>query len=214
MESSHPDAPRPLRLNEVAPDFQARTTQGDLALSDYRGQWLLLFSHPADFTPVCTSEFMAFAKAKAAFDALNCALLALSIDGLYSHLAWIRDIKERWGVTINFPIVEDPSMAIAQGYGMIAPGAADSATARVSYVIDPDGVVRAMSWYPMNVGRSIAELLRLVESLQVSDREVAATPEGWQSGDALLELVETSAATVADIVPGENEAWYFRWRSL
>ncbi len=178
--SRAPSTLPPLRLNEPAPDFQARTTCGDVSLKDYRGRWLLLFSHPADFTPVCTSEFMAFAKAQDRFEALDCALLALSVDGLYSHLAWLRDIQEKLGTRIGFPIIEDPSMAIAQGYGMIATGASDSSTVRVTYVIDPEGLVRAMSWYPMNVGRSIDELLRLVAALQTADREHASTPEGWQ----------------------------------
>ncbi|SFW29785.1 peroxiredoxin (alkyl hydroperoxide reductase subunit C) [Luteibacter sp. UNCMF366Tsu5.1] len=204
--------PRPLRLNEHAPDFRARTTQGDVSLSDYRGRWLVLFSHPADFTPVCTSEFMAFAQAAAEFAALDCALLALSIDGLYAHLAWIRDINERWGVAIDFPIIEDPSMAIAQGYGMLAPDAADSATARITYVIDPEGVIRAMNWYPMEVGRSVPELLRLVAALQTSDRHAVATPEGWRPGSPVLERVETDASKASAIQPRDGESWYFRWR--
>lgn len=207
-----PSITHPVRLHEHAPDFRARTTQGELALSDYRGRWLMLFSHPADFTPVCTSEFMAFAKAQPAFEQLDCALLALSVDGLYSHLAWIRDIRERWGVTIGFPIIEDPSMAIALGYGMLSPDAADTATARMTYVIDPDGIVRAMIGYPVEVGRSVSELLRLVESLQMASRHGVATPEGWQPGTPVLQRVPTDAESAAAIAPGEGEAWYFRFR--
>lgn len=202
----------PLRQNDRAPEFRARTTRGDIALSDYRGRWLLLFSHPADFTPVCTSEFIAFARAKPRFDALGCELLALSVDGLYSHLAWIRDIHERFGVAIDFPIIEDPSMVIARGYGMVAADASDSSTARVSYVIDPEGVIRAMSWYPMNVGRSVDELLRLVAALQASDRHAASTPEGWQPEQPLLEPVALDAREALALQPREDEAWYYRWR--
>jgi peroxiredoxin (alkyl hydroperoxide reductase subunit C) len=205
-------SPPPLRQNERAPEFRARSTQGDIALSDYRGRWLLFFSHPADFTPVCTSEFIAFAQARPRFEALGCALLALSVDGLYSHLAWIRDIHERFGVTIDFPILEDPSMAIAQGYGMLAADAADSSTARVTYVIDPDGIIRAMTWYPMSVGRSVDELLRLVARLQARDRQGASTPEGWQPGERMLEPVAVDASTALDIEPAADETWYYRWR--
>lgn len=205
---SHP----PLRINEPAPGFKARTTMGEVALGDYRGRWLLLFSHPADFTPVCTSEFIAFAQAKQRFDALGCDLLALSVDGLFSHLAWIHDIHARFGVKIDFPIVEDPSMAIARGYGMVDAAAADSSTARATYVIDPEGIVRAMSWYPANIGRSIEELLRLVAALQTGDRERASTPEGWQPGERLLEPAPADAAAALACAPGEGESWYFRWR--
>ncbi|MED5611957.1 peroxiredoxin (alkyl hydroperoxide reductase subunit C) [Pseudomonas delhiensis] len=202
----------PLRQNDRAPEFRARTTRGDVALSDYRGRWLLLFSHPADFTPVCTSEFIAFARAKPRFDELGCELLALSVDGLYSHLAWIRDIHERFGVAIDFPIIEDPSMAIARGYGMVAPDAVDSSTTRVSYVIDPEGIIRALSWYPMNVGRSVEELLRLVAALQATDRHAASTPEGWQPGGALLEPVALDAHEALQVEPGPDETWYYRWK--
>ncbi|MFR0675922.1 peroxiredoxin [Enterobacterales bacterium AW_CKDN230030176-1A_HGKHYDSX7] len=202
----------PLRINEPAPDFQARTTVGDISLQAYRGRWLLLFSHPADFTPVCTSEFIAFAKAQKRFDDLNCGLLALSVDGLYSHLAWLRDIRDRFGVTVEFPIIEDPSMAIARGYGMLAADAADSSTTRVSYVIDPEGIIRAMSWYPMNVGRSVEELLRLVAALQTADRESASTPEGWQPGGRVLEPAALKSQEALTIEPGPEETWYFRWR--
>ncbi|KWR72979.1 peroxiredoxin [Pseudomonas sp. PI1] len=202
----------PLRQNDRAPEFRARTTRGDVALSDYRGRWLLLFSHPADFTPVCTSEFIAFARAKPRFDALGCELLALSVDGLYSHLAWIRDIHERFGVAIDFPIIEDPSMAIARGYGMVGPDAVDSSTTRVSYVIDPEGIIRALSWYPMNVGRSVEELLRLVAALQATDQYAASTPEGWQPGGALLEPVALDAHEALQVEPGPDETWYYRWK--
>ncbi|GBL56282.1 peroxiredoxin [Pseudomonas sp. R3.Fl] len=214
MEANACSAPSmpPLRQNDRAPEFRARTTRGDVALSDYRGRWLLLFSHPADFTPVCTSEFIAFARAKPRFDALGCELLALSVDGLYSHLAWIRDIHERFGVAIDFPIIEDPSMAIARGYGMVGPDAVDSSTTRVSYVIDPEGIIRALSWYPMNVGRSVEELLRLVAALQATDRHAASTPEGWQPGGALLEPVALDAHEALQVEPGPDETWYYRWK--
>ncbi|TAJ51094.1 MAG: peroxiredoxin [Brevundimonas sp.] len=202
---------RALRINDQAPDFTARTTQGEKRLSDYRGRWLVLFSHPADFTPVCTSEFVALARQADAFAAINCDLMALSVDSLYSHLAWLKDIYRRFGVKVPFPIIEDPSMAIGHAFGMVDTGSSDSATVRATFVIDPEGVVRAISWYPMNIGRSVDELLRLVTALQTSDREEASTPAGWTPGDALLEPAATTLdAAIAD---GDDDApWYYRER--
>ena len=158
---------RPLLIGSPAPRFSTRTTMGERSLDDYRGRWLVFFSHPADFTPVCTSEFVAFSKAYDRFQALGCDLLALSVDSLYSHIAWVRSIHERFGVTVPFPITEDPSMAIAAAYGMIHPDAADSSTVRATFVIDPDGLIRAMVWYPMSTGRSV-ELVKF--KLKLGDR--------------------------------------------
>jgi len=138
-------------LNEPAPTFHARTTQGERSLEDYRGRWLIFFAHPADFTPVCASEFIAFSKAYDRFQELGCDLLGLSVDSLFAHIAWIANIKERFGVEVPFPIVEDPSMAVARAYGMLHPGAHTSATVRATFVIDPEGMIRAIIWYPMNV---------------------------------------------------------------
>ena len=163
-----------LTINMPAPDFVARTTMGERRLSSYRGRWLVLFSHPADFTPVCTSEFIAFAGLQASFADIGCDLLALSVDSLYSHVAWVRSIRDRFGVGVNFPIAEDPSMAIAAAYGMIPPDAGDSSTVRASFVIDPDGIVRAITWYPMAVGRNVSEILRLVVALLIVATAVPA----------------------------------------
>lgn len=178
--------PSPPLLYDPAPEFTARTTMGERRLSDYRGRWLLLFSHPADFTPVCTSEFLAFAHAAGRFRDRGCELLALSVNSLFSHLAWLRSIRDHFGVIIPFPIVEDPSMAIAGAYGMIAPNAPDTVLVRAAFVIDPGGVIRAISWYPMTTGRSVAELLRVVTALQMSDAHDVATPEGWEPGGAVI----------------------------
>ena len=209
--AAYPPAMRALRINDTAPDFSARTTQGEKRLSDYRGRWLVLFSHPADFTPVCTSEFVALARQADVFAAIDCDLMALSVDSLYSHLAWLKDIYRRFGVKVPFPIIEDPSMAIGHAFGMVDAGSSDSATVRATFVIDPEGVVRAISWYPMNIGRSVDELLRLVTALQTSDREAASTPAGWTPGDALLEPAATTLdAAIAD---GDGDApWYYRER--
>lgn len=211
MHNQMPAQAHVLRVNDPAPNFAARTTLGPKQLADYRGGWLLLFSHPADFTPVCTSEFVGFARAEPQFAALGCALLGLSVDSLYSHLAWLRDIEARFGLTVPFPVIEDPSMEIARAYGMLDPAAASSATVRATFVIDPAGIVRAMSWYPMNIGRSVAELLRLVTALQTSDRAGASTPMGWHPGDPLL---EPGALTIAEARARDDGAlpWYMKER--
>ncbi|WP_455274511.1 peroxiredoxin [Rhizobium herbae] len=204
---SHSPSTAPPRMNDVAPGFTARSTAGTIALSGFRGRWLVFFSHPADFTPVCTSEFIAFARAQPDFDKLDCALLGLSVDSLYSHVAWLRDIHERFGVEIAFPVLEDPSMVISRAYGMLDNTAPSSATVRATYVIDPAGIIRAIVWYPMNVGRSVDELLRLVAAVQAAERENASTPEGWRPGQNLIEGLDLYPS--ADDIRG-GETWYFR----
>jgi len=200
------------RINEPAPAFEAETTHGIKRLSDYRGKWLVLFSHPADFTPVCTTEFMAFAKAHEEFQSLNTELLGLSIDSSYSHVAWVRNIKEKFGVEIPFPIIADLKMEVARAYGMIHPGAGDTSAVRATFIIDPDGVLRAMVYYPMSNGRSIPEFVRLVKALQTSDANEVATPEGWQPGDKVIvpppaSVKEAEARAANDDF--ECVDWYF-----
>jgi peroxiredoxin 2/4 len=177
---------RPLRIGDVAPDFRARTTAGERALSDFRGKWLIFFSHPADFTPVCTTEFVGLAKAADQFAAMGCELLGLSVDSLFSHFAWLLAIREAFGVTIGFPVIEDPGMAIGRAYGMIDEDAKDSAAIRSTYFIDPAGVIRAITTYPHNVGRSVDEMLRVVAALQRTAGDQVLTPEGWHPGDDVL----------------------------
>ena len=152
-------------LNEPAPNFKALTTDGERSLADYKGKWLILFSHPADFTPVCTTEFIGFAKAAGIFKTMNCELLGLSIDSVFSHLAWTQNIKEKFGVEIPFPIIEDIKMEVAGAYGMVHPGAADTQAVRATFFIDPNGVLRAMVYYPMSNGRSINEFVRLLQAM-------------------------------------------------
>ena len=205
-------AGNPLRLNDAAPDFRARTTLGQRSLSEYRGRWLIFFSHPADFTPVCTSEFIALARAADKFAAMNCELLALSIDSLYAHLAWLVDIRERFDVTVTFPVIEDPSLAIARAYGMLSDSATDSATVRATYFIDPQGVVRAMNWYPMTVGRSVEEMLRLLAALQATDAASASAPAGWQPGDILIDSAPVTASDAFGAASA-HDTWYYRKRS-
>jgi peroxiredoxin (alkyl hydroperoxide reductase subunit C) len=174
------------RLNEPAPDFQAKTTHGLRSLKDYRGKWLILFSHPADFTPVCTTEFIAFARNYERFKALDCDLLGLSIDSNFAHIAWVRSIEANFGVKVPFPVIEDLSMKVANAYGMIQPGASDTSAVRATFFIDPTGKLRAMVYYPMSNGRSIEEFLRLLEALQTSDAHGIATPEAWKPGDQVI----------------------------
>lgn len=204
------------RLNEPAPDFKANTTHGVKSLADYRGKWLVLFSHPADFTPVCTTEFIAFAKAAPKFAELNCELLGLSIDSLYSHLAWTLNIKEKFGQDIPFPIIDDIKMEVASAYGMVHPGAADTQAVRATFIIDPEGVLRAMVYYPMTNGRSIDEFIRLLEALQTSDEHNVATPEGWQPGDeVIVPAPQTSAAAEQRPEEGYNTVdWYYSTKTL
>ncbi len=203
-------------INEPAPEFDARTTHGQKSLGDYHGRWLILFSHPADFTPVCTTEFIAFAKAYDDFQKLGCDLLGLAVDSNYSHLAWVANIKEKFGVDIPFPIIEDVSMKVAHSYGMIQQGASDTSTVRATFVIDPEGVVRAMIYYPMTNGRSIKEMLRLLAALQTSDEHAVATPEGWQPGDSVIvPPPATVAEAEARMADGDKSIdWYFTTKEL
>src|SRR3981189_82224 len=206
---------RPLLIGSPAPRFSTRTPMGQRSLEDYRGRWLGFFSHPPAFPPGCTSQFIAFSKAYDRFQALGCDLLALSVDSLFSHIAWVRSIHERFGVTVPFPITEDPSMASAAPYGMIHPTPADSSTVRATFVIDPDGLVRAMVWYPMSTGRSVEELLRLVEALQTRDTEPVSMPEGWRHGDAVIEPAPITVDALSDLDPsGDTLDWYYRLRKL
>lgn len=209
-------APTLPRLAEPAPDFDAPTTHGPRSLADYRGKWLVLFSHPADFTPVCTTEFVAFARKADDFAALGCELLGLSIDSHYAHIAWVRNIKEKFGVEIPFPIIADLSMRVAHAYGMVQPGASDTAAVRATFVIDPQGMLRAMLYYPMSNGRSVEEIYRLVRSMQTSEAHKVATPEAWQPGDAVI-VPPPATAAAAEARSGEGYEtvdWYFSTRAL
>ncbi|MGM0692823.1 MAG: peroxiredoxin [Pseudomonadota bacterium] len=204
------------QLNRPAPDFTAKTTHGEKSLSDYKGRWLVLFAHPADFTPVCTTEFSAFATRADQFKALDTELLGLSIDSVHAHIAWTRSIKENFGIEIPFPIIADLSMQVANAYGMIQPGASDTAAVRATFVIDPEGILRAMVYYPMSNGRSVDEILRLVKALQTSDANGVATPENWQPGD---QVIVPPPATDAEAEARKDQGydyvdWYFCKKDL
>lgn len=204
------------RLNEKAPDFKAMTTHGEKSLADYKGKYLVLFSHPADFTPVCTTEFIAFAERHQDFQTLNTEVLGLSIDSIFSHLAWVNTIKEKFGVEIPFPIIDDLSMKVAHAYGMIHPGASDTSAVRAVFVIDDQSILRAMIYYPLSNGRSIDEILRLVEALQTSDTHKIATPEGWKKGDKVIVPPPKTAADLEARLKEDYECtdWFFCKKSL
>ena len=197
-----------LKIGDLAPNFRARTTQGERSLEDYRGRWLVFFSHPADFTPVCTSEFVALARAQEEFDRLDCALLGLSVDSLYAHVAWIQTIQKSFDVKINFPIVEDPSMAVGQAYGMIDDDSSDSSAMRASYFIDPEGVIRAITWYPLSVGRSVDEIIRILTALRKTASGKVFTPEGWRPGKDVLAPPEQTLPTA--FLPSASHDWFYK----
>lgn len=206
--AAHAKAPS-AHIDEIAPEFEARSTQGLVRMSDYRGRWLVFFSHPADFTPVCTSEFLAFQKAEPRFSTLGADLLGLSVDSLYAHIAWIKDIEARFQTRISFPIIEDISMSVAKAYGMIHDGSATTAAVRSVYFIDPEGYIRAMIHYPMNVGRSVEEVLRVLSALQESDTCQIATPEGWMPGDETVLPPPLDQAEADERAGMNGGAWYY-----
>jgi len=173
-------------IGQDAPEFEAVTTHGPIKLSDYRGKWVVLFSHPADFTPVCTTEFIAFTGIADELAGLNVQLIGLSIDSVHSHLAWVRNVKEKMGVEIPFPIIADLDMKVAKRYGMIHPGQSNTAAIRTVFFIDDKGKMRAMLYYPMSNGRYMPEIIRLVKALQTSDMHGVATPANWQPGDKVV----------------------------
>ena len=205
-------APSLPRINDAAPQFTAPSTHGELKLSDYKGKWVVLFSHPADFTPVCSTEFLAFARAQPQFAELNTQLIGLSIDSVYSHIAWVRNLEANFKVAINFPLIADLSTHVAQQYGLIHPGASTTATVRAVFVIDPEQVVKAIIYYPLTTGRSVAEIKRLVVALQANAEKKLATPEGWQPGDQFIvpaPLTTKAAAERAASTDHEVVDWFF-----
>ena len=186
IEQKTVETPRLPRIGESAPAFEAETTLGTIRLEDFKGTWLILFSHPADFTPVCTTEFVAFAEIQEELQELGVELMGLSIDSGYSHIAWVRNIEEKFGVKISFPVIADLDRKVATLYGMIMPGESKTETSRCVFIIDPSGTLRAMIYYPLTTGRSMQEILRLIKALQTSDEHKVATPANWQPGDPVI----------------------------
>ncbi len=220
-ETTLPPVPTMPRIGDPAPAFTAATTQGAITFpQDYAGRWVILFSHPADFTPVCTTEFMTFATLEQQFADLNTALVGLSVDGLYSHIAWLRRIKETIefrgmsDVDVTFPLIEDITMNVARAYGMIMPGEDSTKAVRAVFVIDPKGVIRTIIYYPLSLGRNFDELLRVVTALQTADAFSVATPADWRPGDPVIVPPAGSCGVAKDRMDGHVEGvtcvdWFF-----
>jgi peroxiredoxin (alkyl hydroperoxide reductase subunit C) len=209
-----------LRIGDAAPAFKAVTTQGDINFpEDYRGSWVILFSHPADFTPVCTSEFMTFATLENKFAQVGCKLVGLSVDGLYSHIAWLRTIKDKIeyrgmkDVEVKFPLIEDITMEVAKKYGMIQPGESNSKAVRAVFFIDPKGIIRAIIYYPLSLGRNFDELYRALVALQTADAFNVATPADWWPGDDVIVPPPGSCGTAKERIESKNgikcHDWFF-----
>lgn len=206
------------RIGEKAPAFKAVTTQGEINFPEqYSGSWVILFSHPADFTPVCTSEFMTFASMEPQFTRANCKLIGLSIDGLYSHIAWLRTIKEKIeykgmkNVEVKFPLIEDISMDVAKKYGMIQPGESTTKAVRAVFVIDPKGIIRTIIYYPLSLGRNFDELYRVVLALQTADTFSIATPADWRPGDDVIVPTAGSCGVAKERMENKAEMTCYDW---
>jgi peroxiredoxin (alkyl hydroperoxide reductase subunit C) len=204
------------RINDPAPDFEAKSTQGPLKLSDLKGKWVVLFSHPADFTPVCTTEFVEFARRSEDFKSRNAQLVGLSVDSVPAHIAWIRNIEEHFGVKIDFPVIADLDTKVAQKYGLIHPSASETATVRAVFMIDPNQKVRALIYYPMTCGRNIDEVLRALDAMQTADDNACATPANWQKGDKVVVPPPQTQEDAEKRMQSDYEVtdWYFSKRNL
>jgi peroxiredoxin (alkyl hydroperoxide reductase subunit C) len=217
IQTSVPPMPR---IGDKAPAFKAVTTQGEIVFPEqFAGNWVILFSHPADFTPVCTSEFMTFATLESQFEKANCKLVGLSIDGLYSHIAWLRTIKEKIeykgmkNVEVKFPLIEDITMEIAKKYGMIQPGESSTKAVRAVFVIDPKGIIRTIIYYPLSLGRNFDELYRVVIALQTADAFSVATPADWRPGDDVIVPTAGSCGVAKERMESKKDItchdWFF-----
>ena len=204
------------RIGERAPDFQALTTQGPLSMSDLKGQWVVLFSHPGDFTPVCTTEFVALARLAEEFAKRNVKLVGLSVDSIHSHLAWLRNIEEKLGVKIPFPVIADVDMKVANKFGMIHPDASTTAAVRALFVIDPEGFIQALVYYPLQTGRSTDEILRLIDALQTTYQHHVATPADWHPGEKVIVPPPLTQEQVEELQRSDYEKidFYLMKRSL
>jgi len=206
------------RIGDKAPEFKAVTTQGPINFpADYSGNWVIFFSHPADFTPVCTSEFMTFASMEKKFEEAGCKLVGLSVDGLYSHIAWLRTIKEKIeykgmkNVEVNFPLIEDISMEVANKYGMLQPGESSTKAVRAVFFIDPKGVIRAVIYYPLSMGRNFEELYRALIAMKTADAFSVATPADWEPGDDVIVPPAGSCGVAKDRMEGKEEMKCYDW---
>jgi peroxiredoxin 2/4 len=213
-------------IGEEAPHFEADTTQGRVCFpEDYKGRWVILFSHPADFTPVCTTEFMTFAAMQEEFRALNCELVGLSIDSTFSHIAWLRTIKEKvefrgWkNIEVTFPVISDLKMEVAWLYGMLQPSASTTQAVRAVFLIDPDGKIRALLYYPLSNGRNFQEIKRLLIALQTTDKYGVATPADWQPGEEVIVPPPGSCGAAKERVESPDPSarcvdWFLTFKSV
>ncbi|MBN2813440.1 MAG: peroxiredoxin [Bacteroidales bacterium] len=206
------------RIGEKAPEFKAVTTQGDINFpADYKGSWAILFSHPADFTPVCTSEFMTFASLEPKFNEANCKLIGLSVDGLYSHIAWLRTIKEKItykgmkDVEVKFPLIEDITMEVAKKYGMIQPGESNTKAVRAVFYVDPKGIIRTIIYYPLSLGRNFDELYRVLIALQAADEFGVAMPADWRPGDDVIVPTAGSCGVAKERMESKADMTCYDW---
>ncbi len=206
------------RIGDNAPSFKAVTTQGEINFpKDYSGKWIILFSHPADFTPVCTSEFMTFASMEKDFCKANCQLVGLSVDGLYSHIAWLRTIKEKIeykgmkDVEVKFPLIEDIKMDVAKAYGMIQPGESNTKAVRAVFFIDPRGIIRTIIYYPLSLGRNFQELYRVLIGLQTADKFSVALPADWQPGDDVIVPTAGSCGVAKERMDNKSDMTCYDW---
>lgn len=213
------------RIGDVAPSFTAVTTQGEINFpEDYTGEWSILFSHPADFTPVCTSEFMTFAHMEEKFEKANCKLIGLSIDGLYSHIAWLRTIKDKIefngmkNIEVKFPLIEDITMEVAKKYGMIQPGESKTQAVRAVFFIDAKSIIRAVIYYPLSLGRNFDEIYRALIAMQTSDKFNVATPADWNPGDDVIISPAGSCGVAAERMTATDDLdckdWFFCTKKL
>jgi peroxiredoxin (alkyl hydroperoxide reductase subunit C) len=216
--SNQPQATAVPRIGEKAPAFKAVTTQGEINFPDqYKGSWAILFSHPADFTPVCTSEFMTFAAMEEQFNQANCKLVGLSVDGLYSHIAWLRTIKEKIeykgmkNIEVKFPLIEDITMEVAKKYGMIQPGESSTKAVRAVFYVDPKGIIRTVLYYPLSLGRNFDEMYRILIALQTADAFSIATPADWRPGDDVIVPPAGSCGVAKDRMEGKEEMKCYDW---
>ena len=206
------------RIGDKAPSFTAKTTQGEINFPEqYKGKWVILFSHPADFTPVCTSEFMTFVKMEDKFKEVNCDLIGLSVDGLYSHIAWLRTIKEKIeykdmkGMEVKFPLIDDVSMKVANKFGMIQPGESITSAVRAVFFIDPKGIIRAIIYYPLSTGRNFDEIYRALVAMQTADEFGVATPADWRPGDDVIVPPAGSCGVAKDRMDGKDADKCYDW---
>lgn len=201
-------------IGDPAPSFKAVTTQGPINFpEDYKGKWVILFSHPADFTPVCTTEFMTFASMADEFKAMNTELVGLSVDSLYAHIAWLRKIQElEWNgkkhVEVKFPLIEDIRMEVSNQYGMIQPGQSNTQAVRAVFVIDPEGKIRLILYYPLSTGRNFDEIKRVIQALQKADADAVATPADWRPGDDVIVPTAGSCGVAKERMQSQNDDQY------